>query len=100
MITMLEGIQNSMTTLLSNFVMKKKKNIENYFPINDDEGVAKFLDKTDGLFQEKRDEFENMLFCHVTKAIKLKRSFEANFLAIVFSRDFISSHRWPGPRYI
>lgn len=98
-IGILEDIQSSLTRLTSNLVMKKKIDISNYFPINNDAGVAKFLDKSDGLFLEKRDEFEHLLFCHVTKNLKLKRSFEANFLSIVFTRDFISSHRWPGPRY-
>lgn len=99
MLQILEDVRDSLTCLTSNLVMNKKVDINQYFPINDDAGVAKFLDKSDGLFPQKREEFENMLFCHVTKNIKLKRSFEANFLAIVFSRDFISSHRWPGPRY-
>lgn len=99
-ISILEDVQNSLNILCSQSVMKKKINIDNYFPIHDDRGVAKFLDKSDGLFNEKREELEHLLFCHVTKNIKLKRSFEANFLSIVFTREFISSHRWPGPRYI
>lgn len=98
MLDMIEGLQTSLTNLTSHLAMNKKVEIDKYFPIHDDAGVARFLDKSDGLFQEKRKEFENMLFCHVTKSIKLKRSFEANILAIVFSRDFISSHRWPGSR--
>ena len=98
-LNILEDVQSSLLKLTSHLVMKKKININDYFPINDDAGVARFLDKSDGMFAEKRDEFENLLFCHVTKNVKLKRSFEANFLSIVFTRDFISSHRWPGPRY-
>lgn len=99
MIGLLEDVQISLNRLTSNLVMKKKIDITKYFPINNDADVAKFLDKSDGLFPEKRDEFEHLLFCHVTKNSKLKRFFEANFLCVVFSRDFITSHRWPGPRY-
>lgn len=97
-IAILEDIRDSVLTLTSNVIMKKEIDIKDYFPIDNDAGVAKFLDKNDGLFPKKRQEFENMLFSHVTRNLKLKRSFEANLLAVIFSREFISSHRWPGPR--
>lgn len=99
MINILEDVQATLLRLTSNMDMQKKVNIDEYFPIHDDAGLAKFLDKSDGLFPQKREEFEGMLYCNVTKNLKLKRSFEATLLSTIFSRDFITSHRWPGPRY-
>lgn len=99
MMSIIEDLKSDMAVVTSKLVMKRKIDIENYFPIQNDAGVARFLDKSDGLFNEKREGFEDLLFGHVTKNLKLKRPFEANILSIVFSRDFISSHRWPGPRY-
>ena len=94
----LEEIRATMVRLASKSDMEKKINIDDYFPIQNDNDLERFLDKTDGLFPEKRKEFENLLYCQVTKNLKLKRPFEASLLGNIFSRDFISSHRWPGPR--
>lgn len=99
MMAMMEDMQATLLRLSSHWDMQKEINIDDYFPINHDADVAKFLDKSDGLFPKKRLEFESFLYCNVTRNLKLKRSFEASLLSIVFSRDFIRSHRWPGPRY-
>lgn len=98
-LSILEDLQETVLRLASKVDMNKKINMDKFFPIKDDASLEKFLDKTEGDFPEKRDAFENMLYLNVTKNLKLKRPFEASLLAVLFSRDFISSHRWPGPRY-
>ena len=97
-LSILEDLQKDVLRLASKYDLEKKINIDNYFPIQSDAGLDRFLDKKDGLFPEKRKEFENFLYCQVTRNLKLKRPFEASLLGALFSRDFISSHRWPGPR--
>lgn len=99
MMAMMEDIQQNMFRLSSRCDMKKKVNIDNFFPIKDDAQLEKFLDKSDGDFQVRRDEFEHYLYCHVTRNLKLKRPFETDLLSTVFNRDYISSHRWPGQWY-
>lgn len=95
----LENIESTLLNLSSQLVMKKNYHVEKLLPFKQDSDMDSFLNKTDGQFQMRRDEFEDLLFCNVTKDLKLKRSFEASLLAFIFSREYISSHRWPGPRY-
>ena len=97
-LAILEDMQEQLLRLASKVDMTRKINIDDYFPIQDDSYVTRFLDKSDGLFPLKREEFENYIYCNVTRSLKLKRPFEANLLSAVFTRQFISSHRWPGPR--
>lgn len=100
MMLIIQDLQASVLRLSSRLDMEKKIDISDYFPVHHDSNLKTFLDKSDGRFHIRRDEFENFLYCNVTKTLKLKRPFEANLLSTLFSRDFISSHRWPGPRYI
>ena len=94
----LEDIQATLLRVTTQIDMRRKIRIDEFFPINTDSQLRNFLNKSDGQFNLRREEFENMLYLNVTKNIKLKRPFESNLLSAVFSRDFISSHRWPGPR--
>lgn len=97
MMTMIEDIQETLLRVTSQLDMKKKVNIDSYFPIQNDAQLQRFLDKGDGQFHLRREEFENFLYCHVTKSLKLKRPFETALLSTVFSREYIGSHKWPGP---
>lgn len=97
-LSILHDLQGTMLRVASKLDMEKKVDIEAFFPIKNDSDMLRFLDKTDGQFKFRREEFENMLYCYVTKSIKLKRPFEATLLSTLFSRDYISSHRWPGAR--
>lgn len=100
MLSMIQDLQSTVLRLSSNADMRKKIKIDDYFPIRVDSDMQRFLSKDDGLFDVKREEFENMLYCHVTKNVKLKRPFETKLLETLFSREYISSHKWPGgPRY-
>ena len=97
MMSMIEDIQETLLRVTSLMDMKKKIQIDSFFPIKNDSQLQRFLDKSDGDFQLRREEFENLLYCYVTKTLKLKRPFETSLLAMLFHRDYISSHRWPGP---
>ena len=94
----LDDLQATLLRVTTQLDMRRKVNIDKYFPVRDDAHLQQFLNKTDGDFQVRREEFENLLYLNVTKSLKLKRPFETHLLAAIFSRDYISSHRWPGPR--
>lgn len=100
MLTMLEDLQANVHRLSCRLDMRKKVKIDEFFPIKHDSDLQRFLDKTDGQFDMRREEFEDMLYLNATKNLKSKRPFETYLLAAVFSRDYISSHRWPNPRYL
>ena len=100
MIHILEDIQSTLHRLACRLDMTKQVEIDDFFPVKNLSDVKIFLDKSDGQFDLRREEFENFLYCHVTTTIKLKRPFESSILAAIFSRDFMSSHKWPGPRWL
>lgn len=97
MMKAMTDIQATLLRVTSQMDMKKKVDIDDYFPINVDSDLQKFLSKDDGQFKIRREEFENWLYCHVTNNLKAKRPFESNILAAIFTRDYIRSHKWPGP---
>lgn len=98
MLKMLTDVQATLLRITCQMDMRRKVIIDDYFPINVDSDLQRFLNKDDGQFKIRREEFENWLYCHVTTTIKLKRPFESNILAALFTRDYISSHKWPGSR--
>lgn len=99
MVEILMNVQSVVTRLATQFDMRRSLNIDTYFPIKTDTDMARFLDKTDGQFQAKREEFENFFYCSVTNNLKSKRPFETHLLATLFDREYIKSHKWPGPGY-
>lgn len=98
MLSILEGIQETLQRVACQMDMRKKVDLDEFFPFKELSDVKKFLNKSDGQFHLRREEFENFLYCTVTNTLKLKRPFESTLLASLFSRDFMSSHKWPGPR--
>ena len=96
-ICILESVQQSLQRIECQFSMRKKVDIKEFFPVNSLSDVKRFLNKSDGEFHLRRVEFENLLYCVVTNTLRLKRPFEASLLGAIFSRDFMSSHKWPGP---
>ena len=98
MIGLLEDIKNTLQRVSCQFDMRKKIQIDEYFPVKHLSQIKRFLDRSDGQYEFRREEFENNLYSTVTNTIKLKRPFESTLLASLFSRDFLSSHKWPGPR--
>lgn len=99
-LALLEDVQATLLRVTSRLDMKTEVKMDDYFPIKTDLDMQRFLDKGDGQFHLRREGFENMLYCNLTKSIKIKRPFEATLLSTLFSRDYISGHRWPGPRYV
>ena len=95
-IQILEGIQHSIQRVECQLAMRTKVDLTKYIPIYSLSNVKNFLNKNDGEFHLRREEFENFLFCTVTTTIKLKRPFESNLLGAIFTREFMSSHKWPG----
>lgn len=91
-------IQSTMLRMSTQFDMRRKIMIDEFIPIKSDLDMRYFLDKTDGQFMIRREEFENYIYCVVTNNQKLKRPFETHLLGAVFRRDYISSHKWPGPK--
>lgn len=99
MLEMIADLQETVLRLASKMDMRKKLDIDDYFPVKSLNHLRLFLNKSDGLFHARREEFEDYLYCCVTRNLKLKRPFESSLLATVFSRDFITAHKWPGLRY-
>lgn len=97
MMDILLDVQASLHRLSTQFDMRKKVLIDQYFPIKRDSDLINFLNKLDGQFIIRREEFENYIYCSVTNTLKLKRPFENSFIAAVFSRDYIKTHKWPSP---
>ena len=98
MLNIIEDLQQTVMRLSSKMDMTEKIDINAFFPIKTDSDLLRFMDKADGNFQYKREAFENMLYCHVTNTIKFRRPFESSLLARIFTREFITSHKWPGQR--
>lgn len=97
-LTILMDLQSTMLRVTSKLDMERKLHIDQFFPVKVDADMREFLNKDDGQFKVKREEFENWLYCTVTTTLKLKRPFESSLLAALFSREYIRSHKWPGPR--
>lgn len=98
LIAMVADLQETVLKMSCQLSLRKKIDIDEFFPIKSLNQVKSFLNKSDGLFHLRREEFENFVYCNVTKNNKLKRPFEATLMATVFARDFITSHKWPGIR--
>lgn len=95
----MEDVQKTMQRIACQFDMRKKVDLDDFFPVKNLSDIKRFMSKSDGQFHLRREEFENFLYCTVTNTLKLKRPFESTLLASIFSREFLGSHRWPGPRY-
>ena len=99
-LTILEDLQERVQRISCKIDMRKKIMIDSYFPVTCLNDLERFLSKCDGLYHLRREEFEDHLYCSVTNTVKLKRPFESTLLSNLFSREFLSSHKWPGPGYI
>lgn len=98
MMMILEDLQKKMSIIASNIDMTTKPNVNEYFPVKNDANLTRFLDKSDGRFPLRREMFENFLYGNVTMNMRLKRPFEATLLSTLFSREYISSHKWPAQK--
>lgn len=77
---------------LSSFLKAKIPDMNKYFPIKDNETLARFLDESDGLYPLRRAEFYNMVQnCNHDK----KNLFATSLLYTCFSEEYIRNHTWP-----
>lgn len=70
--------------------------ISDFFPVNDDETLEKFLDKDHPDWQLRKRGFYHLLYNTLSTNPK---KFAAALLHTVFTRNFISKHKWPGQGY-
>lgn len=66
--------------------------LSEYFPLESDHQLQRFLDKTDGEWEERKKGFYQLLYNAVTTK---KKRFACALLHILFKRDFIKAHKWP-----
>ena len=64
------------------------------FPIEDDASMEKFLSQNEGLEKRKRG-FENLLYNLTSDQLTDKRQFGEALKNLLFSRNYIHTHRWP-----
>lgn len=70
--------------------------ISEFFPLKSDDDLKRFMDKSHEEWPLRRRGFYHLLYTTVSKNPK---KFAAALLHTLFSREFISNHRWPHPGY-
>ena len=68
------------------------------FPIDDDASMDKFLSENEGLEKRKRG-FENLLYNLTSDQNSDKRQFGESMKNLLFTRNYIHTHRWPHAWY-
>ena len=66
-----------------------------YFPIKDNEMIHNFMSDVDGTFNEKRRQFEFLMYSTVTNQKSMKRAFGESLKSTLFTREYVATHRWP-----
>lgn len=78
---------------LYNYHMKMETvDISETFPLKDLESLEKFMDRTDEEWPRKRKAFHHLLFTTISDK---QNRFAGALLQTLFSRDFVSNHKWP-----
>ena len=72
--------------------------IYEYFPVPNNEVLEAFLSNTDGTFPEKRSQFEFLLYNTASKHKGHQRQFGEAMKNLLFTRAYVSTHRWPNNR--
>lgn len=73
--------------------MEMTLDMSEFFPLVNDEALVKFLDCSDPESWEKRKKgFYHLLYNVVHKT---KKRFGCALVNLLFTRDFISEHKWP-----
>ena len=96
MYDLLRDIKDDMNNM-GKMVSRDSLDISSFFPITDDEKLAQFLRK-DADYSKRIEMFDDMLFthCNANFQVKIKKStFRENLLRSLFSRLYLTSHRWP-----
>lgn len=71
--------------------------VSDFFPLKNDDDLKRFMDKNHEEWPLRRRGFYHLLFTTVTKN---QKRFGTAMLHTLFSRQFISNHRWPLPGYV
>lgn len=95
-IEMLKDIKEEMRQY--NFHIKMETaDVGKYFPLDCDEDLQEFMDRGHPEWPSRMKGFYHLLFTTVTQK---KRRFGGALLHALFTRNFISCHRWPFPGYV
>lgn len=77
---------------INTYVQGEIPDIKQFFPLKNDEDIDKFFDNSDGLLNQRRKEFCNMI---MPCAHEKKNLFGTALLKKFFSMEFINTHQWP-----
>ena len=75
-----------------------RPDITDFFPIKDNGSIREFLSNEDGNFKERRKQFEFLLYDVSSKQKTHQKQFGEALKKLLFTRDYVSSHRWPNAR--
>lgn len=89
---MLKEMKDDMKQYMFHIQMDRT-DLSDFFPLENDEALERFMDKTHEDWEARKFGFYHLLFTTVTKQ---KKKFAAALLHTIFSRNFIATHRWPG----
>ena len=73
------------------FFQMKSINIYDYFPLQDDDMLSKYI-KKDSHYEDRKDQLYTVLLPTVTET---KNRFGTAVLNALFSLKYVVSHRWP-----
>ena len=73
-------------------VKKKMPSIKSFFPLPDSDTLDRFLDDSDGMFEHRVSQFEDLMMLYVSDK---KGQFGTAILNALFSKEYIMTHRWP-----
>ena len=79
---------------ISFHVVMETEPIDHMFPINETATIESFISNNDGRFVKRKRELEKLIFSVWSPKIT-KRQFSDNLINILFSRNYIATHRWP-----
>ena len=68
--------------------------VSEFFPLKDECSIKQFMDRNHTDWDTRKHGFYHLLYTTITKK---KTQFARALLHTVFTRSFISAHRWPQP---
>ena len=72
----------------------KSVNISDFFPVQDDETMRKYLLK-DADYEERKKQLYTVILNNVADT---KKKFGTHVMKAIFSQNYILNHRWPTDR--
>lgn len=81
---------------MSSIFKARIPDINQFFPIKNNDDLARFLDTSDGLYPLRRSEFYNRILSLLSDKNNL---FGTALLNSCFSEDYIKNHVWPTNGY-